>query len=377
MNIPLLQRQFYCRFGLFITLTAVLSVAGFATSIVPPPPTVRWETDFNVAMARAERENRPLFLHFVGTDCPPTQQMANEVFTKPNIIAQLNDNFVMVKINVHENQTLAQRFAIEKTPTDLIMKSNGQIIHRRMGVISAETFFNGFLAYLLATTQSDKTQVPTSPAASTAAPMGSVPAPLPSGNPPGFPYQAPPSGIVLPHEMVAITDTVREPFGQSQPERRTPPPAMPPNFGNPPEYRQNVADEPAPAKMMIEVPLALDGYCPVMLTTEQRWVPGNQALCTLYLGHIFRFSSLEALKTFAQNPTSFIPVAMGEDVVVMVDQSKRVNGRRDIAGTYEGRVLLFSSEATYSAFAARSHYYMEIIMKYETARREQALPVVY
>ena len=106
-----------------------------------------WETNMDVAMDRAEREQRPLFLHFVVINDSKSQQMEREVFVLPSIADQLNTNFVMVKINASENAVLVQRHAITATPTDLIMKPNGQLIHRRMGIISAERY-GEYLAFL-------------------------------------------------------------------------------------------------------------------------------------------------------------------------------------------------------------------------------------
>ena len=136
-------------------------------------------------------------------------------------------------------------------------------------------------------------------------------------------------------------------------------------------------ETPAPAQSTVEVPLALEGFCPVMLCTEERWVSGNPAYCTMYQGHIFRFSSTDALVTFSQNPAAYTPVAMGEDIVLKVDRNRRINGSRKFGAWYQGRVFLFSSQETFDAFEARPHYYAEIALKYETARREHPAPIVY
>ena len=86
---------------------------------------------------------------------------------------------------------------------------------------------------------------------------------------------------------------------------------------------------------------------------------------------------MEALTTFAQNPANYIPVAMGEDIVLMVDRNQRVNGNLDFAGYCQGRILLFASQETYDAFKQRTDYYMEIALRYEVARKEQKVPIIY
>ena len=407
--------KYHC--GLSFVLTAVffvcfLTVSGFAQGFAPPgaqPPSIRWETDLNVAMARAEREQRPLFIHFIGNDCQPAAQMANEVFVQPNIVAQLNANFVMVRINASENAALAQQFAVTSIPTDLVIKPNRMLLHRRTGGITAEKFAK-YLAYLQETIQAEKGQ---------AAPPPATPL-MTAANSAGSPNQMlPPSAVVQPQsEMNAFPGAIRDPLMQQQSLQQPPmvggpmsaapvsvgpvsvpqPPANPlraaevttarpamNGLQNPPQTPNNPApampvvmtNEPAPPKATVEVPLALEGFCPVTLCAEERWISGNPAYCTMYQGHIFRFASLEALGTFAQNPANYMPVAMGEDIILKVERNKRVNGNRQFGAWFQGRVFLFSSQESLDTFATRPEYYTEIALKYELAHREQPMQVIY
>jgi len=388
----------------FITV-CFLTVSSHAQSVGSPPPFIRWETDLNVAMTRAEQENRPLFLHF----CLPAQQMETEVFTQPNIASHLQANYVMVKINASENAALVQKFAVTAAPTDIVMRVNGQLIHRRVGGITADRFAD-YLAFLQKTIQSERNLVP----------PPSAPAPFPGMNvaepsPPVPPGTAAQPGVMLPREMITTPDIMRDTFGGHQaPVAPTvsgtvPPPNAPHafrsletatrpamdqtagtyNVQNSPHVSMKettppvasavaaVLVEPAPAKMTVEVPLALEGFCPVTLCSEERWTPGNPAYCTMYHGHIFRFASMETLVAFAQNPAKYIPIAMGEDIVFMVERNKRIEGNRKFGAWFQGRVFLFSCQETLNAFADRPEYFMEIALKYEIARREQPGPVVY
>ena len=416
----------HSRFGLLFALSVVvlvsfMMVSGLAQGNVYPPPHVRWETDYDAAVTRAEREQRPLFIHFIGSDCQPAQQMAVEVFTQPNIIAHLNANFVMVRINASENAALAQRFAVTSIPTDLIMKPNGQLVHRRTGGITAERF-SDYLTFLQNTLQPERNPIPTPPVTPPIQAQGPFPAvhmPSDSPNPP----QPPPSAAQLPgtvpkqRDMSVVPNAVSDPFPQLQRPVQYPPvvqpppsPAGPPLGTNPlrttesiekptadrtahpsqvlvqatappvvpvaPSIAAVMAEEPAPSKMTVEVPLALEGFCPVTLCAEERWVAGNPMYCTMYQGHIFRFASGETLAAFARNPANYIPVAMGEDIVLMVDRNKRVNGNRKFGAWFQGRVFLFASQETLNTFAERPDYYTEIALKYELARKDPAVPVM-
>ena len=401
MNIP----QFNCRLGLFYVLSTVVAVCllttiGLAQGNSVPFPFIRWETDIDAAMARAEREQRPIFLHFIGNDCQPAQQMAVEVFTQPNIIARLNATFVMVRINASENAILAQKFDVKSVPTDIVMKHNGQLVHRRTGGITAERF-SDYLTFLQNTLQSERNPLPSSPPPSANSfsvvnSTGSLP---------------PQSAAPLQREVPPFPGTIRDPFAQqlSQTQQQagvlpnTPPPNNPLRSGEPtgrpaaeyvahppqmpatvpvppeavalPTIAAIMASEPAPAKMVVEVPLALEGFCPVTLCSEEKWVAGNPAYCTMYQGHIFRFATAETMLTFARNPANYMPVAMGEDIVLMVDRNKRINGNRRFGAWYQGRVFLFSSQEALNAFSERPDYYTEIALKYEMACKDQVSPL--
>jgi thioredoxin-related protein/YHS domain-containing protein len=128
----------------------------------------------------------------------------------------------------------------------------------------------------------------------------------------------------------------------------------------------------ATATTMVEVPLGLEGYCPVLLSTEERWIPGNPAYYTMYRGHVFRFSSEEAMAEFMKTPALYAPVAMGEDIVLMVDRNKKVYGNRKFGAWFQGRVFLFSNQDSLDSFAARPEYYAEIALKYETALKRNS-----
>jgi YHS domain-containing protein len=289
------------------------------------------------------------------------------------------------------------------------LRPGGEVIFRRTGVITAERFTQ-FLAFLQETIQSGKSQTPAAPqpaASSLVNPLNSSLV-LPSAAMPPVvtPPPAMPPVSALPQEMFAAVPppASRDLFPPQSPAAPYPlatqspatnslrttematQPLVEQNLGivTPPASLTTTAavrsmlDVSAPAKTTIEVPLALEGFCPVMLvSTEERLVTGNPAYSTLYQGQIFRFSSMEALVAFAQNPVKYAPVAMGEDIVLLVDRNRRVNGDIKFGALCQGRVFLFSCQETQDAFTARANYYAEIALKYETARREQPSPVVY
>ncbi|MDR3183089.1 MAG: thioredoxin family protein [Planctomycetaceae bacterium] len=363
---------------------------------------LRWETNFDAAAAKAQQTQRFLFVHIVGNPAPsaqgvdPSRQMDAEVFTTPEVITGLTADYISVRINVSEQPQLAKKFNVTALPTDLVLRPDGQLVHRRQGSITAARFCQ-YLVFLKNTAQA-AAQTPvkpseTAPAAqAAAAPQVSAQAipPVESLHDP-FTRQAVPAAV--PH-------TAANPLREAEPVKIeparpvleikapvAPPPVQPPAAAGYPQANRSVSAPPvSPAPMeknaagkqhIVEVPLALEGFCPVTLSLEERWVSGNPVYCTMYQGAVFRFTSQETLLAFAKEPARFVPAAMGEDIVLMVDRNKRVNGSREFGAWFQSRVFLFSSQETLDAFAAKPEYYAEIAAKYETARRDTHYPVTY
>ncbi len=97
-------------------------------------------------------------------------------------------------------------------------------------------------------------------------------------------------------------------------------------------------------------PVALNGYCPVELVLNGRWTPGDLRWTVVHKGLIFRLSGDQQRRAFLANPDRFTPVESGKDRVLLVDQRKAVPGRLDFCAIYEGRLYMFSSEASQSRF---------------------------
>jgi YHS domain-containing protein len=95
---------------------------------------------------------------------------------------------------------------------------------------------------------------------------------------------------------------------------------------------------------------ALDGYCPVQLQENDRWVVGNQDFRLNYQGQVFVFSSDAARKRFEAAPEKYLPVQSGNDVVLAMEENRAVPGSVTHSAMWHGRVYLFSNSATLAAF---------------------------
>lgn len=105
-------------------------------------------------------------------------------------------------------------------------------------------------------------------------------------------------------------------------------------------------------------PLALDGFCPVRLTEQERWVRGDVRWGARHEGRTYLFAGPEEQQRFLASPQKYAPVLAGNDVVIAAEQGQIVPGRREFGAWYHGNVYLFAGEASYQRFNTNPEQYV-------------------
>jgi len=62
-------------------------------------PSIQWIENYGVALARAQSENKKIFLFFYTTWCAYCEKMGREVFTNPQLLNLLSSKFIPLKLN--------------------------------------------------------------------------------------------------------------------------------------------------------------------------------------------------------------------------------------------------------------------------------------
>jgi YHS domain-containing protein len=117
----------------------------------------------------------------------------------------------------------------------------------------------------------------------------------------------------------------------------------------------------APSAPAMALPIALEGHCPVSLSTEMRWVPGHVAWNAVYDGQLYLFASQRHQEVFLINPSVYGPALSGSDIVEAAERRMQVRGHRQFGVNHGGRVYLFASEQNLARFAqAPDHFLMAL-----------------
>ena len=97
-----------------------------------------WLTNYDEALAKAQRENKPLLVNFTGSDwCPPCIMLDRQTFSQAEFADYAAKNLVLVKVDFPRrtplpetqqaaNEALARQFGIRGFPTILVMTPEGR-----------------------------------------------------------------------------------------------------------------------------------------------------------------------------------------------------------------------------------------------------------
>lgn len=308
------------------TLVVVL----WLTTEVAAQQTVRWQTNLQRARQEAAQSNRLVLIHFWAPWCTACRKMDRDIFSRPDVIAAIEANYIPVKLNVEQCPVDARQLGITLLPTEVIMTPQGRLIDKRPGYIAPPAYvarLTGFVASV-------------------------------QRQPPQFRPSAPPP----------------------RPNRASPPPMLQPalqppmqpavtNAAGPPP---RINTQPAPtARSAGPPPIGLDGFCPVRLVAKQCWKLGDRRWGATYHGYTYLFAGPEEQKRFLDNPARYSPVNSGNDVVLELLEGKTVAGQRRHGVFYENRVYLFASEASLETFSKRADYYAGAAVHIRQAARRE------
>jgi protein disulfide-isomerase len=347
-----------------------------ASAAVAQPSAVRWQWNLETAKQIAAQSNRLVLVHFWAEWCVPCQAMERTVFSRPEVAAALEREYVPCRLNLDQFPSTANQYGVTKIPTDVILTPQGQLIARFVGAADASQYLDR-IGRVAAARHGDPSQMvaqipggpPTGPGGPAINPQGDATtggfcrtnSPIPTSpqfSPVNPPYAAQPSypGPAQGPQAPVGTQAQLGPqaqIGAQAPmgpqgvagsqggNQRSPPPGSP---------GTSLQRQPAVGLPPGSPPLALDGYCPVQLTENERWVLGDRRWGAIHEGRTYLFAGPEEQSRFLADPTHYAPVFSGDDVVKLVDEGKRIQGSRLHGAWFHGKVYLFVGEGSYQQF---------------------------
>lgn len=343
-----------------------------------PKPSIPWGSDLQAALHDAAVSGKPVLAHFYSNNCVPCKMLDAKAFQDPGLCRAMADGIVPVKINVDNHRDLADRYQVNRWPTDVYLFPNGQEIYRgvspqdpklycdlltRVGnrnrdwiterlasQKASEKISHDSHAPRIANTmvehsvvsKSDRFQTASNSTnrvietdvSSEANPYCVAPAPSKSAD--VFSESEPASPFQLASRSIVAKEN------RYQQRATTVPPVSPSNStSNPNAIPTGAAD---PTQTMAGVTMSgvidetalidLDGFCPVSLLVRKEWILGNPTCAVKHRGRIYYFVNEEARQVFLEAPDRFAPVLSGFDIVLFLQTGKLEAGKREFGCWY-------------------------------------------
>lgn len=101
----------------------------------------KWYYDLDEAKKVAQASNKKIFVDFFATWCGPCKMLERDCFGTDEFKA-FGKKMVFCRIDVDEQQSVAQAYGIEAMPTQDVLDKNGNVVANRVGYSNAQDFFS-------------------------------------------------------------------------------------------------------------------------------------------------------------------------------------------------------------------------------------------
>ncbi len=346
----------------------LMTVSTFALVASSAHAEIAWRDNLRTAHAEAEAEGKQLLLHFYTDNCSWCEKLEAGAFQSRQVHESVQQHVVPVKVHAEENPKLTEMFSVQKFPTDVIVTVQGETLSHSVSPQDPSSY----VAMLDAAGTTPATNEPDSErvANQTAAPATSgnadaAPQPQPAEPQPHAGLASPEATAGMPqqrtNEFVLPAGKPGQATNQlassGSQERDLPGPAAPAA-----ELPNDDAPRFEPQKRESEVPeLAIQGFCPVSVIEEDRWVEGNPDFGVIHLGMLYLFGSAEKMQTFLDDPIPYTPVMNEIDVVRFFEERRIVRGKREwgLKDPVHQRMFFFADESAMNHFWNKHERYTE------------------
>ncbi len=279
---------------------------GVAATCLADGSQVAWHSDFAAAQAEAEREQRPLLVHFSATWCQPCSKMNREVLKSADVKRLLDDRFIGVKVDADKHPELVKQFGIQMLPSDLVIDPhNGRVLAESQGATDLKAFltFAGRAEHKFG----DAKKV----------------------------------GLLAKQDKTEKIHEQKLTLEKDAPGAASTKNPLAIDLGNPQPL------------------VGLDGFSPVALFKGRKWTRGSAEFTYDYQGVTYQMSSSQELAEFRKDPQTYAPRLLGCDPVVLWESDRVLPGRTQYGAFYDDELYLFTSAENRKRFKANPRKFIK------------------
>jgi len=279
-----------------------------------------WLTDYQQAVKTARDQQRLLLVHFYADWCGPCRKMQRETLSSKALAEQFRGRVVAVKINTDRNAQLAKRFGIRSLPSDVFVTPGGRILSRHTGYQPRKRYLS-----LVARMESDFRNLQTTRLAKKQSEEKTL----------DHQGDARPASPPVPR-------TADDPHSGTEGSR--------PASRKTPSHKTSSRNKTAVGPDENGEFVGMEGYSPVALHEQRKWVEGKPAYAATYQGVTYWMADREEQTRFQANPRKYAPRLLGCDPVVLHESDRAVAGKIDYGAFFDGELFFFVSGESRETF---------------------------
>ena len=102
---------------------------------------IAWEKDYEIAVAKAKKEKKPIFFYISKTTCPPCIKLKKTTFKNKDVIEKLNKEFIPAVVYTDKGGIPPRHLYVPYTPSLWFLKSDGEPRYEPLiGAVDAGSF---------------------------------------------------------------------------------------------------------------------------------------------------------------------------------------------------------------------------------------------
>ncbi len=103
-------------------------------------PAIQWQTDLKAARDIAVKQNRPMLVVFDADWCSYCRKMERTTLSEPEMISQINKDFVPVHLNLDDHGRVAEILEVKRIPCTVALSPRADLLGRLTGYVGLKQY---------------------------------------------------------------------------------------------------------------------------------------------------------------------------------------------------------------------------------------------
>lgn len=122
-------------------LLITVCLTGWFLNLACASDSIKWYS-YEEGKALAKIEKKKVFLHFYADWCVFCRKMAKETFQDANVVSNLNDAFISIRVNTDSERDTALKYGVTGLPANWFLTEMGQPIVNIPGFIAPDAMLS-------------------------------------------------------------------------------------------------------------------------------------------------------------------------------------------------------------------------------------------